>query len=213
MFVFVLNFKYWFLVKTDHKWIDLSSNDTVYLTSPNYPNHHPVRVNSTWYLTAHDQDGVYKITFLDLDLNVDYLQIGKTHDMLSGDTVVSKVDYWFSPETIGINHTQIWIRFSAWYWTETLRGFLIKVERTSQNEGIFMIHLFCLEHAHAITIGSQCLCLFIRTTAVCSCKTLSRVNDPTSVMNPFESERRDKKIMNRIETGATTIYQISMINF
>ena len=114
----------------------MSPNDTVYLTSPNYPNHHPVHVNSTWYFTAQDQDGVYKITFLDLDLNVDYLQIGKTHDVLSNDTIVSIIDYWYSPETVWIHHTHIYVRFKASDWTEPLRGFFIKVERTSQNEGM-----------------------------------------------------------------------------
>ncbi len=109
----------------------MKTSDSIYLTTPNYPEKHPQRVNCTWFFTA-TEEGRYKISFIDLELNWDYLAIGETHDVHS-DTV-AHLDYWFSPETIWINNTHMWVRFVAYYQTETQRGFFIWIERT-RDEG------------------------------------------------------------------------------
>ncbi|XP_072030434.1 CUB and sushi domain-containing protein 1-like [Amphiura filiformis] len=130
------------------EWIHMETDDKTYLTSPNYPGHHPLRVNCTWFFTASDEGNTFKITFIDVELNYDYLAIGETHEVYSN--TAAHIDYWFSPETLWINNTHMWVRFSAYYWTETLRGFFIQVERTNNKAS-------CLENEFTCGNGITCL--------------------------------------------------------
>ena len=125
----------------NEEWIEMNTDEGLYLTSPHYPGNYEPGTLCTWLFTAssaddHDQNGAYHIRFLNLVLKAgDYLSVGETHG-LSPNTTVINTDRWYPPNSAIVHHPKMWVHFESNFYSV---GFMLLITRTQQNGnyGIF----------------------------------------------------------------------------
>ena len=114
--------------------INLSTQETVNLTSPNYPEEYFNNINCVWHFYATDTtDGVFHLQIREFDLNynwysTDFLTIGGG----SEDNVVASLES-HSPDTVTVSGTVLRVHFQTDE-RGTGTGFLLLIQRISDKQ-------------------------------------------------------------------------------
>ena len=114
------------------QWINTTTDQTLYLTSPYYPDYYLPNMDCTWLFTASDYDTVYVVRYLAFSLrNLDFLSVGTTHMMMPNNTIMKR-DLYYAPVSLMVSHYHMWVHFESNGDTYTFPGFFIQIENTKE---------------------------------------------------------------------------------